>query len=89
MSENKVVARGALAGWKRAETEQSCLLTLQVARSTEAFQLRDFDLVEIAMNDRQLRSLARDLIRAADERGLSLWGRPTLKERITGRRKRV
>jgi hypothetical protein len=84
MSEHKVVARGALAGWKREDSDQSCLLTLQVARSSEAFRQRDFEIVELAMNDRQLRSLARDLSRAAGERGLALWGKPPLWKRIIG-----
>jgi hypothetical protein len=67
-----VVARGALAGWKRRPTEHGFLMTLQVAASTEAYRARDFDVVEVALNDRQLRSLARDLHRAAQARGIEL-----------------
>ncbi|PAX06326.1 hypothetical protein [Sphingomonas lenta] len=67
---------GALAGWKRSEVEHGVVLALQLVRSADAYRERDFDVVEVTMNDRQLRSLARDLIRAAHARGLDLHARP-------------
>ncbi|WEK46183.1 MAG: hypothetical protein P0Y56_14360 [Candidatus Andeanibacterium colombiense] len=66
------IARGALAGWKRTTSGHGILLTLQVAKSVAAFNAKEFDSVELALNDRQLRSLARDLERAARSRGLDL-----------------
>lgn len=64
---------GALIGWKRAWSQNGIVLTFQVAESTKAFQERDLRKVALAMNDRQLRSLARDLTRAAEERGIEIW----------------
>ena len=68
-----VVARGALGGWKRTTSEHGIRLTLQVAPSVEEFRARQFGHVEIALNDRQLRSLTRDLVRASRERDLELF----------------
>lgn len=73
---------GALGGWKRRPAAHGVLLTLQVAPSAEAFRTSAFDLVELALNDRQLRSLARDLTRAAGERGLKLFSRKPLWRRM-------
>jgi hypothetical protein len=78
-----VAARGALVGWKRLSADQSCLLTLQVANSAKAYREREFDLVELALNQRQLRSLARDLCRAAGEQGVPVWGKPNFWERVS------
>lgn len=64
--------RGALAGWKRSVTDHGVVVTVQVATTPERFQARDFDEVQLALNDRQLRSFARDLARAARERGMEL-----------------
>ncbi len=73
--------RGALAGWRRASTDHGCLLKLQVAPTVADFSAKQFDTVEIALNDRQLRSLARDLARAASGRGVELHSK-TLRERV-------
>lgn len=70
-----VLARGALGGWKRSPSEHGIRLTLQVAPSVEEFHERRFGHVEIALNDRQLRSLTRDLMRASRERDLTLFAR--------------
>jgi|GEM_PF-2365724 hypothetical protein len=78
MLNNDLIARGALAGWRRKITENGCILKMQIAQSAEAFKNRAFDSVEIALNDRQLRSLARDLQRVADERGVELWAKRPL-----------
>ncbi|WP_336972323.1 hypothetical protein [Sphingobium aromaticiconvertens] len=66
---------GALAGWKRDKSENGTVITLQVARDSSAFDEKSFDLVAIALNDRQLRSFARDLQRAAEDRQIKLWGK--------------
>lgn len=63
----------ALAGWKRIHGEHGIVLTLQLVDSVEQYQARDFERVEVALNDRQLRSLARDLARAARTRGVELY----------------
>lgn len=70
-----IVTSGALAGWKRDPSEHGVILTVQVARSTEDFDQHNFDVARVALNDRQLRSLARDLARAARERGIDLGSR--------------
>lgn len=64
---------GALAGWKRCASNQGIILTLQVARDTDHYKNGVFTRVHLALNDRQLRSLTRDLTRAATERGVDLW----------------
>lgn len=71
MAGNRMAA--ALIGWKRSLSDHGIILSLQLASSREDAQNREFDSVSLALNDRQLRSLARDLQRAADERGLKLW----------------
>lgn len=65
--------RGALVGWKREPAEHGIRLTLQVANSVGEYQEQRYKLVELALNDRQLRSLARDLTRAAGGRGMTLF----------------
>lgn len=71
----ELAATGALAGWKRSPAANGILLTVQIAQTTESFQNREFATVHMALNDRQLRSLARDLARAAEERGIDLWAK--------------
>jgi hypothetical protein len=66
---------GALAGWRRTGTDSGCVLELQLVASKQDFEARNFIRVDMALNDRQLRSLARDLARAAEERGVRLWGK--------------
>ena len=51
------------------------MLELQLVASKEDFEARNFIRVDMVLNDRQLRSLARDLARAAEERGVQLWGK--------------
>lgn len=80
-----VLTTGALAGWSRHETRHGIVMTLQIATSAEAFHQRQFDEVNVVLNERQLRSFARDLARSAKTRGIELtakrswWklGRPT------------
>lgn len=67
---------GALAGWKRDKSENGTIITFQVARNSAAFDEKSFDMVAIALNDRQLRSFTRDLQRAAADRQIKLWGKP-------------
>ena len=66
---------GAVAGWRRRSTDNGIVLTVQTATSPDQFDRREFDEVSLVLNERQLRSLARDLGRAATERGLELWPR--------------
>jgi uncharacterized glyoxalase superfamily protein PhnB len=68
-------AVGALVGWKRTQTDHGVMLTMQLATSKADYDQRDFQLVQIALNDRQLRSLTRDLRRAAEARGIELWAK--------------
>jgi hypothetical protein len=70
---DEMVAAGALAGWRRQSTEHGCVLELQLASNVADFAERNLSRVAIALNERQLRSLARDLSRAAEERGIELW----------------
>jgi hypothetical protein len=76
---------GALAGWRRHETPHGIVLNLQIAASAEKVAARDFMPVAVALNDRQLRSLARDLTRAAASRGIDLWPRQSLWKTLIGR----
>lgn len=74
MADRRIV--GALIGWKRRPTQNGIILMLQVL-TPGAFALRgDFDNVTVVLNDRQLRSFARDLQRAAMSRGISLGPKP-------------
>lgn len=66
----------ALAGWKRSEADHGIMLALQLVASPRHFRERDFELVQVTLNDRQLRSLTRDLIRASRARGLDLGAAP-------------
>lgn len=68
-----VVANGALVGWKRTPGEHGIVLTLQLVGSAEDFHRQAFEVVQFAVNDRQLRSLARDLTRAAKDQGIELF----------------
>lgn len=76
---------GALAGWKRSKSENGTVITLQVARNSSAFDEKSFDVVAIALNDRQLRSFVRDLQRAAVDRQIELWGKPKRLTRLASR----
>lgn len=67
---------GALVGWKRAPSEHGFIFTFQVMTPEAAAQGGDPQHVTFALNDRQLRSLARDLQRSAMERGIPLWPQP-------------
>lgn len=67
---------GALVGWKRRRSANGIILTIQLATSEAAAQNRDYDQISFALNDRQIRSLARDLQRVAKERGIQLRARP-------------
>ncbi|WP_203310019.1 MULTISPECIES: hypothetical protein [Sphingomonas] len=64
---------GALAGWRRNRTRGGTVLTLQIADSAEGFRQGSYTKLHLALNDRQLRSLARDLYRATDEKGITLF----------------
>ena len=68
---------GALVGWKRTNSLNGIVLTVQLARTQTALAEQNLDNISLAMNDRQLRSLARDLQRAARDRGIDLWAKPS------------
>ncbi len=80
-----VLSRGILAGWKRRPGNNGILLTLQVAKDQAAYIEKNLDLVEVALNDRQLRSLARDLERAAASRGITLRPQRTFMRQLRHR----
>lgn len=62
----------ALVGWKRSEGQTGIVLTMEVVESAEQFERKELTLIPVALNERMLRSLARDLARAAKERGIQL-----------------
>lgn len=66
---------GALLGWKRQPSENGIVITLQVLTVDSAEDRQHVD-VSLALNERQIRSLARDMQRAANARGIRLWSRP-------------
>lgn len=76
---------GALAGWKWTRADNGVVLSVQLAPSTESFETCTFATVSMALNDRQLRSLARDIKRMAAERGLELESPPKLRGMIAAR----
>lgn len=55
---------------------------MQIVENAKQYQDRRYHRVTMALNDRQLRSLARDLARAALSRGLDLRSRPSLPKRF-------
>ncbi len=63
----------ALAGWKRDDTQHGIVLTVQLAETARDFDRGQFEEVAIVLNRRQLRSLARDLTRAASARGMETF----------------
>jgi hypothetical protein len=73
---------GALAGWSWAESPGGITLKLQLAASVEDFRNREFRHAIVSLNDRQLRSLTRDLTRAATKRRLQLYPQPSWWQRI-------
>ncbi len=73
---------GALIGWERRSTQHGVIMTLQIIESSEQFQGRGYHRVAVALNDRQLRSLARDLARAAERRGIDLRAHPPFHRRL-------
>ena len=66
---------GALIGWRRVESEHGIVLRLQVARTADDVWTNRWETLDLALNDRQLRSLTRDLMRAATARKLDLFSR--------------
>ncbi len=72
------LATGALVGWKRVGTATGVVVTMQLAGSSSDFRDGEWDTVRMSLNDRQLRSFARDLARAAEARGIDLFGKPPL-----------
>lgn len=73
---------GALIGWERHGSEHGCVVTLQIVENATQFQDRQYHRVSMALNERQLRSLARDLARASQARGIDLHARQTLPHRV-------
>lgn len=63
---------GALIGWERQRSRHGMILTVQLVENAAQYQDHQYHRVTMALNDRQLRSLARDLARAAQARGLDL-----------------
>jgi hypothetical protein len=85
MSRDPLV-RGALVGWRRSDSDNGAVLRLQVARTSADFREHSYDRIEIALNDRQLRSFTRDMVRAAQDRHIRLFARRSLLNRLLGRR---
>ncbi|MEG8018032.1 hypothetical protein C8J46_10226 [Sphingomonas sp. PP-F2F-A104-K0414] len=67
-----VEVTGALVGWKRVPSSNGIMLTIQVAGTAADYAAGRLTRVSVALNDRQLRSLTRDLGRASTSRGLDL-----------------
>jgi hypothetical protein len=82
-----------VAGWRREQSANGIVLTVQLAFTRQQADERRWEKLPLVLNDRQLRSLTRDLTRAAQERGIRLfapapWWR-WLTARLTGRSARV
>ena len=67
---------GALIGWERKGSRHGIILTMQIVENAAQYQDHRYHRVAVALNDRQLRSMARDLARAARSRGLDLRAKP-------------
>lgn len=76
---------GALAGWRRRQMESGVVLRLQISTTVDDYRNKSFQHCNVALNDRQLRSLARDLARAAEERGIQLHSDVSLLRRLVRR----
>jgi hypothetical protein len=68
-------ASGALIGWRRFGVGRSAVFEFQVAPSAEALEQRSFETVTLSLSPRRLGSLARDLTRAAQAEGVTVWPR--------------
>jgi hypothetical protein len=66
---------GALAGWKHEPSGGGLKLTLQIAESAKDFEEKAFQQIIVALNTRQLRSFARDIVRAAESQDIPLFAR--------------
>ena len=73
---------GALAGWRRTRTSHGIVLSLQVAASAEDVRSNTLGRVDLALNDRQLRSLAPDLVRATEQRDMEVFARAPWWQRL-------
>jgi len=73
---------GALIGWERRGARHGVILTLQIVENAAQYQDHRYHRVTMALNDRQLRSMARDLARAARSRGLDLRAKAPLRTRL-------
>jgi len=73
---------GALVGWARQSSRHGVILTLQLVHNATDYRDHRFHKIAVALNERQLRSLARDLARAARARGISLNAKPPLRTRL-------
>jgi len=81
-TEARAEISGALIGWARQSSRHGIIITLQVVHNASDYKDHRFHTVSVALNERQLRSLARDLARAARSRGLSLRARAPLHRRL-------
>lgn len=70
-------AGGALVGWRWQKTEHGVMLRLQIAPSLADYRARNLQTTDVTLNDRQLRSLARDLTRAVSSRGMTVFAPAT------------
>jgi hypothetical protein len=84
-------AAGLLAGWKRRDAEHCLVVTMQIIEGGQSHDQREFGRLSLGISDDQLCSLARDLSRAASERGLVVWptgkaaGAPSAVDRMLNR----
>jgi predicted TIM-barrel fold metal-dependent hydrolase len=62
-----------LGGWKRTNDGHGVVIKLQLADNASELAHRIFQTVHVELNDDQLCSLARELKRAARERGFDPW----------------
>lgn len=78
------IISGALLDWERRGSDHGVIVTLHVAESN---MRGGHHRVSVALNDRQLRALTRDLTRAARARGLEIESPTPLTTRIWRRLK--
>ena len=73
---------GALIGWERKGSQHGCVVTLQIIENAAEYSDNQYHRVSMALNERQLRSPARDLARASQARCVDLHAREPFPKRV-------
>lgn len=64
---------GAAVSWQRHPSKSGIVLSIRLAETPADFHAECFREVQFALNDRQLRQIAIDLVKSASERGITFY----------------